>query len=108
MRNISWVDTRIAADDVTDRPSTSHRASNAVLLPEIAKSDLIFYENLGGGTYGSVFRARWVSANRDVAVKKLFILEAEARMLSMVRHKNIVQFYGVCSSPPDYCIVTGG
>jgi sterile alpha motif and leucine zipper-containing kinase AZK len=27
-------------------------------------------------------------------------------MLSMVRHKNIVQFYGVCSAAPDYCIVT--
>lgn len=66
-----------AVSAVRRHPSQSQ--SHMAALPEIAKLDLEFFEQLGGGTYGCVYRARWISARKDVAVKKLFILEAEVR-----------------------------
>ena len=44
---------------------------------EIAFSDLEFFERLGGGATGTVYRARWISKDSIVAVKKLNILEKE-------------------------------
>ena len=46
---------------------------------EIDFSDLEFYEKLGGGASGSVYRAKWKSKDKIVAVKKLLILEREVR-----------------------------
>ncbi len=44
---------------------------------ELEFSDLEFYEALGSGSSGSVYRALWKSEERIVAVKKLLILEKE-------------------------------
>ena len=45
---------------------------------EIAFSDLEFFERLGGGATGTVYRAKWISKDRIVAVKKMTqILEKE-------------------------------
>lgn len=33
--------------------------------------DLEFFERCGGGSFGSVYRARWKSQEKEVAVKKL-------------------------------------
>lgn len=46
---------------------------------EIDFSDLEFYERLGEGSAGSVYRALWTSKQKIVAVKKLLILEKEVR-----------------------------
>ncbi len=41
-----------------------------------------------------------------MAIKKLVTpCEQEAELLSKVRHRNIIQFFGVCSEPPNYCLV---
>jgi len=49
-------------------------------LYEIKFDDLEFYERCGGGSYGSVYRAIWISQNRrEVAVKKLLSLDTEVR-----------------------------
>ncbi len=48
---------------------------------ELNFSDLEFYESLGSGSSGSVYRALWRSEEKVVAVKKLLILEKEVRPL---------------------------
>ena len=46
---------------------------------EIQFTDLEFYEKLGGGAAGSVYRAKWKGKDKIVAVKKLLELEKEVR-----------------------------
>ncbi|KAG9477330.1 hypothetical protein GDO78_002627 [Eleutherodactylus coqui] len=73
---------------------------------QITFNDLQFYESCGGGSFGSVYRAKWLSQEKEVAVKKLLKIEKEAEILSMLSHRNIIQFYGAVLEPPNYCIVT--
>ncbi|KAM4561183.1 mitogen-activated protein kinase kinase kinase 20 [Fundulus diaphanus] len=68
--------------------------------------DILFYENCGGGSFGSVYRARWISQDKEVAVKKLLKIENEAEILSVLSHRNIIQFYGAVVEAPNYGIVT--
>lgn len=46
---------------------------------EVEFSDLEFHETLGRGSAGSVYRAIWISTEKEVAVKKLNLLESEVR-----------------------------
>ena len=46
---------------------------------EIKFEDLEFYECCGGGTFGSVYRAKWKTKDLEVAVKKVLALEDEVR-----------------------------
>uniref|UniRef100_A0A8C9VXQ6 Protein kinase domain-containing protein n=1 Tax=Scleropages formosus TaxID=113540 RepID=A0A8C9VXQ6_SCLFO len=73
---------------------------------QIAFSDIQFHESCGGGSFGSVYRARWISQDKEVAVKKLLKIETEAEILSVLSHKNIIQFYGAILEAPNYGIVT--
>ncbi|XP_039350916.1 mitogen-activated protein kinase kinase kinase 20 isoform X2 [Mauremys reevesii] len=73
---------------------------------QIKFDDLQFFESCGGGSFGSVYRARWISQDKEVAVKKLLKIEKEAEILSVLSHKNIIQFYGAVIEPPNYGIVT--
>ncbi|XP_036396383.1 mitogen-activated protein kinase kinase kinase 20-like [Megalops cyprinoides] len=73
---------------------------------QIKFDDIHFYENCGGGSFGSVYRAKWISQDKEVAVKKLLKIEEEAEILSILSHKNIIQFYGAVLEAPNYGIVT--
>nr|XP_029138109.1 SH3 and multiple ankyrin repeat domains protein 3-like isoform X2 [Labrus bergylta] len=73
---------------------------------QIKHEDLLFYENCGGGSFGSVYRALWISQDKEVAVKKLLKIDKEAEILSVLSHKNIIQFYGAMLESPNYGIVT--
>lgn len=39
--------------------------------------------------------------------KTLFFIFIQAEILSVLSHRNIIQFYGVVLEPPNYGIVTG-
>jgi len=53
-------------------------------LHEIKFDDLKFLERCGVGSYASVYRAVWISRNRqEVAVKKLLSLDREVQNLSL-------------------------
>ncbi|KAM9347726.1 mitogen-activated protein kinase kinase kinase 20 [Symphorus nematophorus] len=73
---------------------------------QIKFDDIHFFENCGGGSFGSVYRARWISQDKEVAVKKLLKIENEAEILSVLSHRNIIQFYGAIVEAPNYGIVT--
>ena len=51
---------------------------------EVDFSDLEFYERLGEGSAGSVYRTLWTSRQKIVAVKKLLILEKEVCRVSFL------------------------
>lgn len=46
---------------------------------QIQHEDLRYYENCGGGSFGSVYRALWISRDKEVAVKKLLKIDKEVR-----------------------------
>uniref|UniRef100_A0A1A8E172 E3 ubiquitin protein ligase n=1 Tax=Nothobranchius kadleci TaxID=1051664 RepID=A0A1A8E172_NOTKA len=73
---------------------------------QIKHEDLLFYENCGGGSFGSVYRALWISQDKEVAVKKLLKIDKEAEILSVLSHKNVIKFYGAVLESPNYAIVT--
>ena len=43
-------------------------------LTDIEFSDLEFKENVGSGGFGTVFKGRWVSQNKTVAIKMMMVL----------------------------------
>lgn len=77
--------------------------------PVIPRAQLELKEQLGFGTYGSVHRGIWKNGDKEytVALKKVFMLEKEVDILSQIRHRNIIQFFGVSHANPDFFIVTG-
>ncbi|XP_023661593.1 mitogen-activated protein kinase kinase kinase 20 isoform X1 [Paramormyrops kingsleyae] len=81
-------------------------SAGGVSFVQIRFNDIIFYENCGGGSFGSVYRARWMSQDREVAVKKLLKVDNEVEILSVLSHRNIIQFYGAIQEAPNYAIVT--
>ena len=52
---------------------------------QIKFDDLQFFENCGGGSFGSVYRAKWISQDKEVAVKKLLQIEKEVRSFPAIR-----------------------
>ncbi|VDK48365.1 unnamed protein product [Anisakis simplex] len=76
--------------------------------PIIPRDELELCEQLGAGAYGSVYLGKWKTKGKvmTVALKKVFMLEKEADILSRIRHRNIIQFYGVSKTDPDFFIVT--
>lgn len=66
---------------------------------EIVFSDLEFYERLGGGSAGTVYRALWGSQEKIVAVKKLLQMETEVGTLG-----NMQRYMGNSCNPDTLTI----
>ncbi|XP_016304552.1 mitogen-activated protein kinase kinase kinase MLT-like [Sinocyclocheilus anshuiensis] len=104
-------DKRVSPDR-TENTTNSHSecqyemSSLSASFVQIRFDDIRFYENCGGGSFGSVYRAHWISQDKEAAVKKLLKIDTEAEILSVLSHKNIIQFYGAILEAPNYGIVT--
>lgn len=69
---------------------------------------------VASGSYGDLYRGTYCS--QDVAVKvlkpdhvntdMLREFSQEVYIMRKIRHKNVVQFIGACTRPPNLCIVT--
>ncbi|XP_078702996.1 mitogen-activated protein kinase kinase kinase 20-like [Branchiostoma floridae x Branchiostoma belcheri] len=103
---LSTPETKILPENPPTLQITDGACLRMATFVEIDFTDLEFYERCGGGSYGSVYRALWKSAKLEVAVKRLLVLEKEVEVLSSLRHRNVVQFYGAVTKEPNYCLVT--
>ncbi|VAI57144.1 probable serine/threonine-protein kinase SIS8 [Triticum dicoccoides] len=81
---------------------------------EISWEDLHIGERIGLGSYGEVYHADWNGT--EVAVKKfldqdlsgvaLEQFKCEVRIMSRLRHPNVVLFLGYVTQPPNLSILT--
>jgi hypothetical protein len=81
---------------------------------EIDSRQLKIESKVASGSYGDLYRG--VYCSQEVAIKILKPERVNADMLRdfaqevyimrKIRHKNVVQFMGACTRPPNLCIVT--
>ncbi|KAG8057623.1 hypothetical protein GUJ93_ZPchr0002g24490 [Zizania palustris] len=81
---------------------------------EIDVKLLKFGNKVASGSYGDLYRGTYCS--QDVAIKVLKPerinvdmqreFAQEVYIMRKVRHKNVVQFIGACTKPPNLCIIT--
>ena len=72
----------------------------------IEEHDLENLTFIGHGSFGHVWKAISRSHGKPVAVKKVNIpIEEEGMILNSVNHPNVIQYYGVIHSPPNYGLV---
>ncbi|KAK8678343.1 hypothetical protein V6N13_143847 [Hibiscus sabdariffa] len=89
-----------------------HGSGNGV--QEIDTSLLKYESKLASSSYGDLYKG--TLRGQDVAIKVLRTenlnenlrkeFTQEVNIMSKIRHKNVVQFIGACTSPPTLCIVT--
>jgi hypothetical protein len=80
---------------------------------EISYEDLDINNLLGTGSFGSVYRATWKGS--EVAVKVMIServtkemeksFKDEVRVMTALRHPNVVLFMAACTTAPKMCIV---
>ena len=89
------------------------------MKPTIDESELTYYELIGRGGFGDVYRVTWNSKDLGIveaAAKKIHIprnqediskeLENEIRILQTLKHPNIIKFYGLAITPDHVVLVT--
>ncbi|XP_059438560.1 serine/threonine-protein kinase STY17 [Corylus avellana] len=102
-------------------PARTETVSNAIEIPtdgtdvwEIDTRQLTIGEKVGSGSFGDLYKGTYFS--QEVAIKflkpervnkeMLKEFSQEVYIMRKVRHKNVVQFIGACTQPPNLCIVT--
>ncbi|KAK7309390.1 hypothetical protein RJT34_06077 [Clitoria ternatea] len=81
---------------------------------ELDTNQLKYENKVGSGSFGDLYRGTYCS--QDVAIKilkperistdMLREFAQEVYIMRKIRHKNVVQFIGACTRPPNLCIVT--
>jgi len=86
------------------------------LKSTIKAEELSLDEQIGSGSFSEVYKGRWLGAT--VAVKRFMVnhhietdevvqdFVKESKLMSKLRHPNIVQFMGVCIQMPHLYMVT--
>jgi hypothetical protein len=81
---------------------------------EISFDELELGSLLGVGGYGEVYKGRWrgtevaiktINTSREVTREMRTSFVGEARIMSRLRHPNVVLFMAACTKPPTMCIV---
>ncbi|GMH06590.1 hypothetical protein Nepgr_008430 [Nepenthes gracilis] len=82
--------------------------------PDIDRSLLKIGSKVACGSYGDLYRGTY--CGQEVAIKilkpepvraeVLREFSQEVNIMRKIRHKNVVQFIGACTQPPNQCIVT--
>jgi len=85
------------------------------LTSQMKNYDLELFEEIGQGSFGTVYRAKWLKNENIVAVKQLYtthlskkteqIFFNESSLLNRVRDPNIVTFHGVCLEKERYALI---
>ncbi|XP_006364514.1 serine/threonine-protein kinase STY46 [Solanum tuberosum] len=81
---------------------------------EIDHQLLKFEYKIASGSYGDLYKGTYCSQEVAIKILKSERLNAELQtefaqevyIMRKVRHKNVVQFIGACTRPPNLCIVT--
>lgn len=80
---------------------------------EISRNEIEMKQLLGSGQYGDVYQGMWISHNIPVAVKTLredttdlteFL--KEVTIMKEMKHPNLVQLLGICTTEPPFYIIT--
>ncbi|CAB3410185.1 unnamed protein product [Caenorhabditis bovis] len=80
---------------------------------EIDRREIVMHDKLGGGQYGDVYEGYWKRYQKTVAVKALkedvmplheFL--AEAALMKVLHHRNLVSLIGVCTREAPFFIIT--
>ncbi|XP_074329800.1 serine/threonine-protein kinase STY46-like isoform X2 [Apium graveolens] len=121
LKNQSWSN-QLPSSRLDEPEKTSFRCETDHLeIPndgtdvwEIDSQDLIFDHKVASGSYGDLYRGTYCS--QEVAIKVLKAecvteemqreFAQEVYIMRKVRHKNVVQFIGACTKPPNLSIVT--
>ncbi|KAF5453851.1 hypothetical protein F2P56_023569 [Juglans regia] len=105
----------------TENQTRIETSSNCIEIPsdgtdvwEIDARQLKTGNKVGSGSFGDLYKGTYFS--QEVAIKVLKTERVNREMLRefsqevyimrKVRHKNVVQFIGACTQPPNLCIVT--
>ncbi|XP_024164961.1 serine/threonine-protein kinase STY46 isoform X1 [Rosa chinensis] len=95
---------------IGDHVSTSSEEKD---IWEIEASLLTYERKIASGSNGDLYQGTF--CGQDVAIKVLSTerlnetmreFTQEVAIMRKVRHKNVVQFIGACTKPPNLCIVT--
>ncbi|KAK4340501.1 hypothetical protein RND71_041963 [Anisodus tanguticus] len=81
---------------------------------EIDHQLLKFENKIASGSYGDLYKGTYCSQEVAIKILKSERLNTELQtefaqevyIMRKVRHKNVVQFIGACTRPPNLCIVT--
>lgn len=81
---------------------------------EIDPQHLKFEHKVASGSYGDLYKGIYCSQEVAIKILKAERLNSELQkefaqevyIMRKVRHKNVVQFIGACTRPPNLCIVT--
>ncbi|KAL6546144.1 Serine/threonine-protein kinase sty46 [Orobanche gracilis] len=81
---------------------------------EIDPQFLKFESKVASGSYGDLYKGTYRSQEVAIKILKTERLNTELQtefaqevyIMRKVRHKNVVQFIGACTKPPNLCIVT--
>eukprot|EP00906_Rhabdomonas_costata_P035991 RCo050532 len=116
----AWAEQSHAAVEPLHSPTDNLAVSKAFHDDLCAANWLVRYEDievmeqLGSGSFGTVFRGR-MKRSKDLVAFKVFAVQdadmvasfrREVKMLSTLRHEHIVVFRGACIEIPHMCIVT--
>eukprot|EP00002_Diphylleia_rotans_P016595 TRINITY_DN322_c0_g1_i1.p1 TRINITY_DN322_c0_g1~~TRINITY_DN322_c0_g1_i1.p1 ORF type:complete len:2502 (+),score=409.05 TRINITY_DN322_c0_g1_i1:87-7592(+) len=103
----------VAGFSIHQRRIRNIQGSNTKLLGLIPPEELKYYELIGAGSFGEVYRGEWRGA--EVAIKQtplktiddecLQALQKEITLMVELRHPNIVLYMGACITARSTCLV---